>query len=169
MYILFWLQSFFIGVFNVLGMLTFTNRVENSYTVNDQKGNRPGCAAGFFTIHYGGFHFVYFIFLFVKLVDLKQVNWHFIQLSFWAILAGSILQYFQDRNINQKYPVNIGAMFMMPYVRIIPMHLVILVPSFIHISAPILFLSLKAIADIVMHLIYRKYMFQQPKNLDEYK
>lgn len=160
LYIIFWLQSFFIGIFNIIGMLTFTNRVENSYTVNDVKGNRPGCAAAFFAVHYGGFHFVYFIFLFAQLVDLNQVNWHFIQLSFWAIFAGSILQYFQDKNINREKPVNIGVMFFMPYVRIIPMHLVILLPKFLHISAPLLFIALKTVADIVMHLIYRNFMFK---------
>ncbi|HMZ46795.1 MAG TPA: DUF6498-containing protein, partial [Chitinophagaceae bacterium] len=30
--VIFWLQSVFIGIFNVIGMLTFTNRVENSFT-----------------------------------------------------------------------------------------------------------------------------------------
>ena len=41
------------------------NRIENSFTVNDDPGNKPGCAAAFFTLHYGIFHFVYLIFIVV--------------------------------------------------------------------------------------------------------
>lgn len=160
LYVLFWIQSFFIGVFTVLGILTFNNRVENSFTVNDDPGNKPGCAAAFFTLHYGIFHFVYLIFIVVSLVDIHHLQWSFIKLSFWAIFAGCVMQYFQDKNRNRSQPVNIGTMFFMPYARIIPMHLAILSPQFLHIKAPLIFLLLKIVADIVMHVVYRNYLFK---------
>lgn len=159
LYIIFWLQSIFIGIFNVIGILTFTNRVSNSYTVNNQPGNRPGCAAGFFLLHYGGFHLVYFVFLIIKIPSLSTLDFQFIKLSFWAILLGSIMQYVQDKRKNMSNPVNIGTMFVLPYARIVPMHLMILAPTFFKISTPLLFLILKTIADVVMHVIYRKYVF----------
>lgn len=165
LYVLFWIQSFFIGVFTVLGILTFNNRVANSFTVNDNPGNQPGCAAGFFALHYGIFHFVYLIFVLTSLVNYKHLEWTFIKLSFWAIFAGCIMQYFQDKNRNRTQPVNIGTMFFMPYARIIPMHLAILGPQFLHIKAPIIFLLLKIFADVIMHLVYRNYLFKtDPEN-----
>lgn len=159
LYVVFWIQSIFIGLFNVIGILTFTNRVLNSYTVNNQPGNRPGCAAGFFLLHYGGFHLVYFIFLFIKIPSLSSLDFQFIKLSFWAILVGSIMQYIQDKRKNNLHPVNIGTMFVLPYARIVPMHLAILAPEILKISAPIVFLILKTIADVIMHVVYRKYVF----------
>jgi len=160
-YFIFWIQSFFIGVFNVIGMLTFTNRVENSYTVNNQPGNRPGCAAGFFFIHYGGFHLAYFVFLIIKISKISLLDFQFIQLSFWAILVGCVMQYVQDKRRNATEAVNISTMFFMPYARILPMHLAILAPAILNISAPVIFLSLKTVADIIMHIVYRNYLFKQ--------
>ena len=159
---IFWMQSVFIGIFNVIGMLTFTNRVSNSFTVNDSPGNKPGCAAAFFTFHYGMFHLIYFIFLVVTVMKEQSLDFQFLKISFWAIFAGCIMQYIQDKKHNRTEPINIGVMFFMPYVRIIPMHLIILVPAFFHISAPILFLALKTFADVIMHVVYRRYVFKAP-------
>lgn len=163
-YLIFWLQSVFIGIFNVIGMLTFTNRVTNSFTVNDLPGNRPGCAAGFFTVHYGIFHLVYLVFIFVKLVKVPQLDWQFLKLSFFAIFAGSIMQYVADKKRNRTEAVNIGTMFFVPYARIIPMHITILIPMFFSISAPSIFLGLKTVADLIMHIVYRNYLFKPSSN-----
>ena len=46
-----------------------------------------------------------------------------------------------------------AAMFFIPYLRIIPMHLSILLPVIIHIGNMGIFLVLKAIADVVMYLV----------------
>jgi hypothetical protein len=159
-YLLFWLQSFFIGVFTIIGMLSFTNRVENSFARNDNFSDRPGCTAGFFAIHYGGFHFVYLIFLFAMMIKIHQVDWLFVKISFWAIVAGCIMQFVQDKKRNKTEAVNMGTMFFLPYARIIPMHITILAPQFLHISAPFVFLILKTFADLVMHLVYRNLLFK---------
>lgn len=159
--VIFWLQSVFIGVFNVIGMLTFTNRVENSFTINDKAGNRSGCAALFFTFHYGLFHFAYMFFLISYIKDITPSQFTFIKLSFWAILAGSIIQYLQDKARNRTQPVNIGNMFVLPYARIVPMHLVILLPKFLSISPSIVFVVLKLFADLVMHIAYKNFVFKK--------
>lgn len=158
--VVFWMQSVFIGFFNFLGMLSFTNRVPDSFTVNNQSGNRAGCAAGFFLVHYGGFHVAYLVFLSIQIVKGGHLDWPFIQLSFFAIAIGGTLQFIHDKLHNKMAPVNISSMFMMPYVCILPMHLAILLPAFFHISLGLVFLSLKMVADVVMHIIYRRLVFK---------
>ena len=157
---IFWMQSLFIGVFNVIGMLTFNNRVSNTFTINNSPSNKIGCAAVFFIFHYGIFHLIYFAFLVATVMKEQALDFQFIKISFWAIFAGCIMQYIQDKRHNKIEPINIGVMFFMPYVRIIPMHLIIILPVFLNISAPIFFLALKTFADVVTHLIYRKYVFK---------
>lgn len=161
--IIFWLQSVFIGIFNVIGILTFSNRVGNSFTLNDKPGNKTGCAALFFTFHYGMFHFVYLFFLNSFIRDINSAQFTFIKLSFWAILAGSVLQYIQDKSRNKTQPVNIGSMFILPYVRIIPMHLIILLPKFLSITPSVIFIIFKLIADVVMHTAYNRFVFNESK------
>src|SRR5947207_620610 len=80
--LLFYVQSVLIGVFNVLDMLTLTN-VANS--TGEGFTSKKGCAAGFFAVHYGGFHFVYLFFLFTT-IHFKNLNWPFIYLSLWILL-----------------------------------------------------------------------------------
>ncbi len=157
---IFWIQSMMIGVFTVIGMLSFSNKNFGDLTINNQKQDKPGCAAAFFAVHYGMFHFGYLIFLTTQVLKISLLDWDFIKLSFWAILAGCIMQFVQDKIHNKTANINFGAMFFMPYARIIPMHLTILLPVFFHISAPLVFLSLKAVADVIMHIVYRRYLFK---------
>jgi hypothetical protein len=159
---IFWIQSAFIGLFTIIGMLAFTNRVESSFTMNDKPGNKPGCSALFFAVHYGGFHLAYFFFVAFKVIGDEHADWQFIHLSFWAIFFGSIIQFINDKRHNQTASVNLGTMFFMPYSRIIPMHLAILLPAFLHIKVGLVFLSLKVLADVIMHVVYRKMLFSKP-------
>ena len=47
---------------------------------------------------------------------------------------------------------NVGKMFFIPYLRIIPMHLMILLPAFLDIGVSLVFLILKTVADIGMYI-----------------
>ena len=164
--LLFWIQSVLIGIFNFLDMLTLKNFAASNLKINKkpvvaESGNKTGCMAGFFAVHYGIFHLAYFIFL-VTLIDVKKIDWRFVQFSFFAMLAASIANFIQNKIKNRTQEVNVSAMFFMPYARIIPMHLAILAPQFLNISAPILFLTLKTFADVIMHLVYRSLVFKSP-------
>lgn len=160
---IFWMQSVLIGVFNFLNMLTLKHFSSDNFTMNGQKVESNGCAALFFAVHYGIFHLVYFFFL-PSIIKYAALDWQFIKLSFIGILLAGTVQFLQDKAKNRVYDVNIGAMFFMPYARVVPMHLMILIPSFFHISAPIVFLLLKTIADAVMHIVYQRYVFRFPES-----
>lgn len=160
-YVIFWMQSVSIGFFNVLGMLYFNKRDILAFNADNSDKDNRGCAALFFTFHYGTFHFVYLIFLLAKLVDFKQLDFTFIKLSFWIIIATGVLQFIQDFNKSKTQPVNANTLFALPYLRVVPMHLAILAPNFFNISATLLFLILKTLADVFMHIIYKKFVFKK--------
>lgn len=52
--------------------------------------------------------------------------------------------------------VNIGSMFFLPYLRIIPMHLMILLPAFLGFRPSLVFLLLKMGADILSFIFYQR-------------
>ena len=165
--LLFWIQSVLIGFFNFLDMLTLKNFAKTNFKISGQpavteQGTRAGCIAWFFAFHYGMFHLVYLFFL-ATLIDIKKIDWQFIEISFFAMLAASLSNFVQNKIRNRTQDVSIGAMFFMPYARIIPMHLTILLPEFLKISAPVLFLTLKTFADVIMHLVYRSLVFRDPE------
>lgn len=161
---LFWLQSVVIGVFNALDIFTLTNTVPGSFEINNTDGNRPGCAGSFFLVHYGFFHGMYLLFLVPSVINLRELDWSFLRISFWLLIACSVVEFIRDKIRNKEEAVNIGMMFFFPYARIIPMHLIILVPSFFIVSKPFLFLVLKTLADVIMYIVYKKLVFKPIQN-----
>ncbi|MEO8710989.1 MAG: DUF6498-containing protein [Parafilimonas sp.] len=169
--IIFWIQSVLIGIFNFLDMLTLKNfAVDNSAPVKQTLGSNisggKGCFPLFFLFHYGAFHLVYAFFL-VTLVDIKKLDFRFIELSFFIILFGCIVNFVQNKIRNRTEDVNIGAMFFLPYARVIPMHLMILLPKFFNISGAAIFLVLKTLADVIMYFVYTKALFKPPEKATE--
>jgi hypothetical protein len=162
---IYWLQSVLIGLFNFFELLSVNNPDSTSLSLNSQpvtKGSM-GCAAWFFLLHYGFFHFVYAIFL---LVDKSSgVNGKLLLITAGIFVAESTIQLIRKRNSLQTEKVNVGKMFFTPYLRIVPMHLMILVPSFFGITASVLFLVLKTVADAGMYLLTTQKDFSLIKSL----
>jgi hypothetical protein len=150
---IFFLQSVIIGLFNFLEMLTVKNPDEKSMSHKGEPvtNSTIGCMAFFFLIHFGGFHFVYLIFLIVQF--LKNVDVSFVFITASIFLAESTLRFIRSRANPSTEKVHVGKLFITPYLRIIPMHLMILLPSFLNISASVLFLILKTVADAGMYLL----------------
>jgi hypothetical protein len=109
--LLFWIQSVLIGIFNFLDMLTLKNFAGSNLKINGQpvvtgSGTRSGCVAWFFAVHYGIFHLVYFFFL-ATIIDIKKIDWQFVEISFFAMLSASVANFVQNkirnRNPGRKY------------------------------------------------------------------
>lgn len=154
-----------IGVFNFIDMLTLKHFKENDLKLKEEgSASKPypkeGCLPWFFLVHYGIFHLVYFVFL-TTLIDTKKLDFRFIELSFFIILAACLSNFVQNKIRNRREDVNIGAMFIMPYARVIPMHLMIILPAFFHISGAMIFLVLKMLADVIMHFVYQNAVFKK--------
>lgn len=150
---IYWLQSILIGFFNFIDLMTVKNPDESSMKMNNQPVTKSnmGCAAWFFLFHFGFFHFVYAIFLLTS--NLKGANGKIILISAGIFLAESTIQLIRKKRIPETEKVNVGKMFFTPYLRIVPMHLVILLPSFLGIAGSLIFLVLKMIADVGMYLL----------------
>lgn len=164
----YWGQSVIIGIINVIRMLSLKEFSTKNFKSN---GSRPPenestkkSTAAFFALHYGFFHFGYFMFL-QEAQPLENMN--FDQLIFLLVLVFGFLgthgfsyTYNLDKDFKHKKP-NIGTLFFHPYIRIIPMHLIIIIGTQMNSSAAlILFMVLKTIADTGMHVIEHK-LFQK--------
>ena len=152
---LYWGQSVLIGLFNFVDILTVKNIIPGSMELNNSpvKSNSKtkGCAASFFAVHYGAFHIAYGIFILVY--SKLKIDFRFVLIGLAAFSLNLIAQFIRNKQWQQTYSVNLGAMFFLPYLRIIPMHLMILGPVFLHWQASTIFLVLKTFADVVMYLI----------------
>jgi len=152
---IYWFQSITIGLFNFLDLLTIKN-----YEAGDLKLiNKPvtadnkGCIAWFFLFHYGVFHIVYAVFLLASM-GISLISRMVLLLGIATFFLESILNFRRQKQMESTIKINIGMIFFLPYVRIIPMHLMILLPAFLGWKPSLLFLVLKMGADILSFLFY---------------
>jgi len=158
---IYWWQSVVIGLFNFIELLTLERFDSTDFRVNDEQvtAKNKGCLAWFFLLHYGIFHFVYMIFLSISYHSNIELN------MIILVTAGFVLESFMGfrRRRQSAGTVNIGTLFFLPYLRIVPMHLTILLPSFLHVTPSIFFLVLKTVADIGFHFISH-WVYHRQKN-----
>ncbi len=149
---IYWLQSVLIGFFTFFQLLMVKNPDEKSMSMNNQPVTKSsmGCAAIFFLFHYGFFHFVYAIFLLVSFS--KGTNIKVVLITAGIFLVESTWQLLRRKKTAPGQKENVGKMFFIPYLRIIPMHLMILLPAFLDIGVSLVFLILKTVADIGMYI-----------------
>jgi len=156
----YWGQSVVIGIANVIRML----RLKEFSTDGFKSGNRrvPETRAGkiqtavFFSIHYGFFHLGYLIFLASGTVGgkLSPGDWPGVAVSIlaFALAHGYSLWWNEARDFKDRKP-NLGTIMFYPYLRIIPMHLTIILGSTATSLALPLFIGLKTLSDVGMHLV----------------
>jgi hypothetical protein len=174
----YWAQSIIIGLFSVISILgadTESLRENLQKPIDEQGGTAtvthrfvwfyPFLLAGFFTVHYGLFHWGYYSFI-VESGLFGTVN--FTDYGIWfscaLFFANHLYSHITYRNKGPKDYRYINEHFFTPYRRIVPMHLtiifgsiVILVLEVIGISSTmpvlVLFLLIKTYSDINAHLI----------------
>jgi hypothetical protein len=153
---LYWAQSVTLGFFNFLDILTVRKVaavVEDPENPGGGFGHRIPVAL-FFLVHYGGFHLGYFIFLFT-IKPTGPFDFELFKYFFLAFFFGQILTFIQHKIQQRKEAALLVTMFFKPYLRIVPMHLTILLPGFLHVTHMGVFIVLKSIADVLMYMITR--------------
>lgn len=156
---IYWGQSVIIGYFNYRRIMDLRQFSTDGFEINN-KPAKPTRAtkvatANFFALHYGLFHFVYLVFLF-KYKDSKSSNSIlFIIMGIVIFLYNHRFSYFHNKARDMNRVPNIGTIMFFPYLRIIPMHITIIIGgAFVKGSgALIIFLGLKTLADLIMHMI----------------
>jgi hypothetical protein len=158
--LIYWLQSVMIGFFTFLQLLTTPaeQRTDEMTEENSGKKLSAGCGALFFAVHYGTFHLVYLVFLVVK--GGRQIDFQLLKISFFIILVAELMEFIRKRRAIMANKLNIGFTFFLPYLRIIPMHIMIVGASFLNLSDVTIFLVLKTIADVGMYLLTNRLYFQ---------
>ncbi len=154
---IYWFQSVTIGLFNFLDLMTVENFDASGMKMNDgpvTKGNK-GCAAWFFLVHYGMFHLVYGIFLITGMyTQHAHVDKMILLLGVATFFLETLFNFMRMKKLEKAMTMNLGVMFFLPYLRIVPMHLMILLPSFLGVKPSLLFLILKTGADILSYILY---------------
>ena len=85
-----------------------------------------------------------------------------------AVLVFAVNHYFsyvQNRELDRRGKPNIGTMLFLPYARIVPMHLLIVMGATLgggSRTALTVFIVLKTIADAVMHVVEHRALRRVP-------
>ncbi|MDF1740733.1 MAG: DUF6498-containing protein [Verrucomicrobiales bacterium] len=171
--VVYWSQSVIIGGFNVARILKLQRFATDGYTMNGRPVAETKEAktktAWFFAIHFGIFHFVYLIFLaggafdFIKTLEgEKSLTFELLWILFAVVgfLISHAFSYRRNVEADLEGRPNIGLMMMLPYLRIIPMHLTIIVGGALSSGGwlMIIFMVLKTAADYGMHIAEHRIM-----------
>jgi len=142
---IFWFQNIIVGFFNFLRILTLKN---------ENLGKRIVYAFGFF-LHYGGIHLAYAIFLFV--ITLFNRSTGILVNDILFALLSIVLFFFNHlfsflKNLKRDRKEDIKTLMKRPYLRVIPIHIVVLFALFLPFSVSIVFLLLKTFVDLLTHI-----------------
>jgi hypothetical protein len=174
---IYWAQSIIIGVFTVISLLGVDTKAlgaDLQKPVLERGGTEiiapwfvgfyKCCIAGFFCLHYGLFHWVYYAFI-VESGIFGTVNFSDpgIWFSCGLFFVNHLYSFMTFRNTGPKGAMDINEHFFTPYRRIVPMHLTILFGSIVILALQIfgitstmpvlvLFLLLKMYTDITAHI-----------------
>jgi len=156
---IYWGQSVVIGYYNVHRIVDLDRIATDGFISNirpvEPMCETQRCTAVCFALHYGLFHLVYGVFLLTTFrihPDFPVAGVLLCILAFWFTHRFS---YRFNRERDRAVP-NIGSLMFFPYVRIIPMNLVILLGAPIagdNTLALVLILLLKTAVDVAVHVI----------------
>jgi hypothetical protein len=157
---IYWFQSVTIGFFSFLKILTLKkfstkNLKFNGESVKPTESTKRKLAL-FFLFHFGGFHLVYFIFLAFLGGDILELNLLYLGLTLIAFFVGHTVSFFTNLKREQDRVPNVGRIMALPYIRVLPMHITLLLGGVFDASVLPLFLFLKTISDLTMHIVEHK-------------
>ena len=156
---IYWGQSVSIGIFWFSKLLSLKQFSTKDFKINDRPVEPTRATkiqtSVFFLIHYGFFHLGYAVFLCAEF-GFAPFYQALAPIGIFAIYQGH--SFFYHRKWLARQKPNIGTMMFFPYARIIPMHLTIIF-AFTYEGqtyALVLFLFLKLLADVFMHIVERR-------------
>ncbi|PIN98497.1 MAG: hypothetical protein COT90_03925 [Candidatus Diapherotrites archaeon CG10_big_fil_rev_8_21_14_0_10_31_34] len=169
---IYWFQSVIIGFFNFIRIITLENRLILGEQLNQITSLGKIFLGFFFVFHYGIFHLVYLVFL-VSITfvfplfggNSVAVDFGYVFLVAIIFFLNHLFSYIKFKDSPKKYTA--GSLMFFPYIRIIPMHIIIIVlvqgfvidlsgASAATSSVLVLFLLMKTAADLIMHSIEHK-------------
>jgi cation transport ATPase len=153
----YWAQSVIIGVFSYRRMLGLQRFSTANFRVNGKPAEENDATrrstANFFAMHYGMFHLVYAIFL--LMLTTPAADWLWIAIAVVAFAFNHASSFRRFREADRQGRPNIGALMFLPYLRVLPMHLMIIFGIGMAgggAVAVLFFGLLKTAADAAMHV-----------------
>jgi len=161
---IYWTQSVVIGIFQFRRIMDLKEFSTNNFKIND-RAVEPTVAtkrstAFFFLLHYNFFHVGYLVFLLIEARPDPSAA-IYILLCAALFFANHRYSYRTNQEEKPKTIPNIGTMMFVPYLRIIPMHLVIIFAAG-HTNSTLALLAfslLKTGADVLMHLVEHRVLY----------
>lgn len=177
----YWCQSLIIGWFARKRILALQRFSTEGFLINDQAveptPETQRRTASFFALHYGFFHLGYLAFLVAGQSGARMTSGDGTQVSpssfaglqgfdVLLILALAISFWLSHRASHREHVAadlrrtpNIGSLMFIPYLRIVPMHLTIILGVTLGDEwGRLLFGSLKTAADVLMHKIEHRWL-----------
>lgn len=156
----YWGQSVIIGYFSFRRIMDLKSFSTAGFMINDQPvkptPQTQRQTAVFFALHYGIFHLVYLGFLGADANVAGGFPLFNVLVCIGVFYLNHWFSYRYNREQEQDRVPNIGNIMFFPYIRIIPMHLMIIAGfTFLGSSTRtlIIFLLMKTAADVAMHVI----------------
>jgi hypothetical protein len=157
----YWLQSVMIGAFAARRMAVLQRFDVEGVSINDRPATETAqtrhSTVLFFIVHYGFFHFGYFVFLWTGWMErgsaITPLDW----LGLGVLGLSFVFSHWRSHREHVEADLagrpNIGKLMFMPYLRVIPMHIVILFGAAQGggVGMVLLFVVLKTLADLGMH------------------
>lgn len=157
----FWFQSVVIGVLHLKRILVLRQFHARGFAINRRPVPETAAGkrlvAGFFAMHYGFFHLIYGIFvLFLAGAALREPG---ALLACCLVLAASeSVEHRNDVARDAAGTRSLGLLFFLPYLRVVPMHVIVIVGS-VQAGDPgllPLFVAMKAAAEMLSLWLERR-------------
>jgi cation transport ATPase len=154
----YWAQSVIIGAFSYRRIMSLEQFSTEGFRINRQAVEPTAATrratAVFFAVHYGFFHFVYAVFL-GALQPLAAQDWAWVALASFAFFLNHRQSFGRFLAADRRGSPNVGTLMILPYLRVVPMHLMIIFGVGMLEGGPLallLFGVLKTAADCAMHV-----------------
>ena len=151
----YWVQSVVIGVFSyrrIMGLQQFSTegfRINRRSVPPNEATRRT--TARFFALHYGLFHLAYALFLATQ--EMPVHDWLWVGVAAIGFLYNHWQSFERFREADRQGRPNIGTLMFLPYLRVVPMHIAVIVGAALPWEgAVLLFGLLKTAADCAMHV-----------------
>lgn len=137
-------QSVIIGIFNYFNL--------RSLEAPSKRDSFLDVDSTFFAIHFGIFHFVYFIFVIVYSVMWGKVDFFQVLMGVSVFALNHTYSYFfNQKNLRME---DKSILMFLPYTRVLPMHVVIILAMLLGKSYSLwIFICLKVLADVISHVV----------------
>lgn len=157
---IYWCQSVCIGIISAIELYLPAADLKELLPANDPniKGTN-GCLSLFFMVHYGIFHLVYLVFIAGGFGI--SINKEMFLLTLSAFIAEAIMSFYQRRKIAMDGVTQTGLTMFLPYLRILPMHLTIILPAFMGVKPTLVFIVLKTVADMLGWIIFNSFYYKR--------